>query len=83
VLRSIFGPVNNRGIWRIRSNKELADLYGEMDLETVIETLLLIWLGHVCRTEEQRDPKKVLEGRPGGRREGSHAQGGMIILNMM
>jgi hypothetical protein len=54
-----------------------------MDLATVIKTLRLIGLGHVCRTEEQRDPKKALEGRPGGRREGSHAQGGMIILKMM
>jgi hypothetical protein len=26
VLRRIFGPVNGRGIWRIRSNKELVNL---------------------------------------------------------
>jgi hypothetical protein len=27
VLRRISGPVNDRGIWRIRSSKELADIY--------------------------------------------------------
>jgi hypothetical protein len=69
VLRRIFGPVDDRGIWRIRSNKELADLYEEIDLTTVIKTCRLRWLGHVCRMKEQRDPKKVLEGKPEGRRK--------------
>jgi hypothetical protein len=45
-------------MWRIRSNKELADLYQEIDLATVIKTLQLRWLEHVCSMEEQRDPKK-------------------------
>jgi hypothetical protein len=57
-------------MWRIRSNKELADLYQEIDLARVITTLRLRWLGHVCRMEEHRDPKKkALEGKPGRRRE--------------
>jgi hypothetical protein len=58
LLRRIFGPVNDRGVWRIRSNKELADLYEELDLATVIKTLRLRCLGHVCRTEEQEIPKR-------------------------
>jgi hypothetical protein len=34
--------------------------------------------------EEQRDPKMALEGKPGeGGREGSHVQGGLIMLNMI
>jgi hypothetical protein len=57
------------GIWRIRSNKELADLYQEIDLATVIKTLRLRWLGHVCRMGEQRYPKKALDGKPGRRRK--------------
>jgi hypothetical protein len=69
VLRKIFGPVNDRGIWRIRSNKELAGLYQETQLATVIKTSRLRWLGYVCRMEEQRDPKKALGGKPGGRRK--------------
>jgi hypothetical protein len=69
VLRTTSGPVNNRGIWRIRSNKELADFYKEIELATVIKTMRLRCLGHVCRMEEQRDPKKALEGNTGGRRK--------------
>jgi hypothetical protein len=69
VLRRIFEPVNDRRLWRISSHKELAGLYEETDLETLIKTLRLRWLGHVCRMEEQRDLKKVLEGKPGGRRK--------------
>jgi hypothetical protein len=36
VLSRIFGPVNDRGKWSIISNNELADLYEEIDLATVI-----------------------------------------------
>jgi hypothetical protein len=69
VLQKIFGPVNDRGSWRMRSNKELTELYQDTDLVTVIKTLWLRWLGHICRMEEQKDPKKALEGTPGGRRK--------------
>jgi hypothetical protein len=34
--------------------------------------------------EEQRYPKKALEGKPGEEgREGSHVQGGLIMLRMI
>jgi hypothetical protein len=69
VLRKICGPVNYRGNWKIRSNKELSDLYQDTDLVTVIKILRLRWLGHICRMKEQRDPKKALEGKPGERRK--------------
>jgi hypothetical protein len=83
-LRRIFGPVNDRGIWGIRSNKELADLYEEIDLAILIKTLRLRWLGHVCTMEEHRNPKKDLEEKPGEEgREGSHVQGGLIMLKMI
>jgi hypothetical protein len=38
LLRRIFGPVNNREIWKTSSNKELADLYEEIDLTPAIIT---------------------------------------------
>jgi hypothetical protein len=68
VLRRIFGPVNDTGIWRKISIEEFADLYKETYLATVIKTLRLKWLGHASRMEEQRGPKKALEGKPGRRR---------------
>jgi hypothetical protein len=45
VLRRISEPVNDRGIQRIRSNKELADLYEEIDLATVI---LVVKMAGTC-----------------------------------
>jgi hypothetical protein len=56
-------------MWSIRSNKEVSDLYEEIDLATVIKTLQLRWLGHVCSREEQRDPKTALEGKHGWKKE--------------
>ena len=41
VLRRIFGLVNDRGEWRLRTNKEIYDLV------TVIKVQKLKWLGHV------------------------------------
>jgi hypothetical protein len=36
VLRRIFGPVNERDVWRIRSNQELRCVYQDLDLATTI-----------------------------------------------
>ena len=66
-MRRIFGPVNDSGVWRIRTNK-LADLYQETDLTTLIRIQRIKWLCHVRRMEEGREPKRALDGRPGGRR---------------
>jgi hypothetical protein len=30
-LRKIYGPVYDKGIWRIKTNKELIALYQELD----------------------------------------------------
>ena len=37
VLRRIFGPVNDRGEWELRTNEEIYELYNELDLVTVIK----------------------------------------------
>jgi hypothetical protein len=68
VLRKFFGPVNERNVWRIRSNQELRFMYQDLDLVTTIRKSRLKWLGHVHRMSSQRGPKMVLEGNPGGRR---------------
>jgi hypothetical protein len=41
-----------------------------MDLVTIIKTLRLKWLGHVNRMEDHREPKRALQGIPGGGRRG-------------
>jgi hypothetical protein len=44
VLRKIFGPVYDNGIWRIRTNKELMALYQELDTVAEIKKARLRWL---------------------------------------
>ena len=55
VLRRIFGPVTDNGVWRIRTNKE-PDLYQETDLITLIRIQHIKRLGHVQRMEKGREP---------------------------
>ena len=69
VLRRIFGPVNENDNWRIRTNKELHNLYQDIDLVTLIKTQRIKWLGHVNRMQNCRKPKRALEGKPGGKRK--------------
>ena len=37
VLHRIFGPIYDGNMWRIRTNEELYDLYGEANLVTAIK----------------------------------------------
>ncbi|PSN37777.1 hypothetical protein C0J52_15854 [Blattella germanica] len=52
VLRKIYGPVNDRGIWRIRNNNEIYNLYKEPNIIKVIKANRLRWLGHLHRSED-------------------------------
>jgi hypothetical protein len=68
VLRKIYGPVYDNGIWRIRTNKELMALYQELDTVAEIKKARLRWLGHVERMSENRVIKKLYMSKPEGRR---------------
>ena len=59
VLRKIYGPVNDRGIWRIRNNNEIYNLYKEPNIIKVIKANRLRWLGHLHRSEDNNPCKKV------------------------
>jgi len=37
VLRKIFGPICVAGYWRSRTNEEVRQLYGELDIVTEIK----------------------------------------------
>jgi hypothetical protein len=68
VLRKIYGPVYDNGIWRIRTNKELMALYQELDIVTEFKKVRFRWLGHVERMSENRVIKKLYMSKPKGRR---------------
>jgi hypothetical protein len=66
VLRKIYGPVYDNGIWRIRTNKELMVLYQELGTVAEIKKARLRWLGHVERMSEDRVTKKLYMSKPEG-----------------
>jgi hypothetical protein len=49
ILREIYGPVKENGVWRIGSYQELLDLCREADIISEIRTGRLRRLGHVER----------------------------------
>ena len=72
ILRRIYGPTQEEGCWRPRWNNELYSLCKEPDIVEDIKFRRLGWAGRIVRMEEQRIPKKVLNGnfrsvRPIGR----------------
>jgi hypothetical protein len=46
ILRKIYGPTNDNGVWRIRYNQELYGLYNEPDIIKIVKAARLRWLGH-------------------------------------
>jgi hypothetical protein len=72
ILRRIYGPTHERGCWHPRWNNELYSLYKEPNIVEDIKIRRLEWTGHIMKMEEERIPKKVLNGnfhttRPVGR----------------
>jgi hypothetical protein len=51
ILRKIYGPTNDNGVWRIRYNQELYGLYNEPDIIKMVKAARLRWLGHLYGTE--------------------------------
>ncbi|KAG8239415.1 hypothetical protein J437_LFUL012751 [Ladona fulva] len=68
MLRRIYGPVNSEGIWRIRWNHEISELYKEPKISTHIKLMRLWWAGHVQRMPETRVARKVFLESVGGKR---------------
>jgi hypothetical protein len=68
MLRKIYGPVYDNGIWRIRTNKELMVLYQELDIVAEIKKVRLRCLGHVERMSEDRVIRKLYMSKPEERR---------------
>ena len=63
VLGKIYGPVVDKGVWRIRYNNELCKIMGGEDMARFIEAQRIQWLGHVERMDETAMPKRVLKGK--------------------
>ena len=63
VLRKIYGPVVDKGVWRIRYNNELCKLLGGEDIVRFIKAQIIQWLCYVERMDGTAMPKRVLKGK--------------------
>jgi hypothetical protein len=68
ILRKICGLKSEQGVWRIRRNLEIHNMYKSPDIVTEIKVRRLEWLGHAIRMEDTRLPKVVFNAKPEGRR---------------
>ena len=70
ILRRITGPVYDveEGAWRRRHNQEIRDITKQPLISNYIRSQRLRWAGHVARMEEDRMPRRVMEGTLEGRR---------------
>jgi hypothetical protein len=62
VIRKIYGPVCEDGVWRVRSDLEINSLLQGEDIVLHAESLRLSWLGHVESMKSERTPKFLLNG---------------------
>jgi hypothetical protein len=55
-----YGSEAEQGIWRIKNNQQLRELYRIIDLEMYIKRRRLELLGYVIKTGQTRTAKKIL-----------------------
>jgi hypothetical protein len=70
VLRRIFGPKRDEvtGGWRKLHNEELHNLYSSPSIIRVIKSRRMRLSGHVARMEAKRNARRILVGKPEGKR---------------
>ena len=68
MLRKIFGPNNENGIWRIKTNQELDEIIKSKNIINFIRTQRLSWLGHIERMQGMRMLKAIYSWNPVSRR---------------
>jgi hypothetical protein len=64
VLRKIFGPTNENGIWRIKTNEELDKIIKHKNIINFTRAQRLGWLGHIERMQETRMVKAIHSWKP-------------------
>jgi len=72
-LRRVHGPVVELGIWRVRTDQELREIYKDLDIIADIKKMRFEWLGSVERMDQGRRDKKAVEiKRERSSRKGKH-----------
>jgi hypothetical protein len=52
ILRKVHGPAVQQGIWRIRNNHKIRELYKYLYIKIDIQNKGLEWTGHVLRRDQ-------------------------------
>jgi hypothetical protein len=69
ILRKIYGAVQIDGVWRRCYNKELYNLFNDVDIIERIKINRLRWAGHVIRRENEEIIKRIMLAKPEGKRK--------------
>jgi hypothetical protein len=64
----IFGPNNENGIWRIKSNQELDEIIKRKNIINFFRAQRLCWVGHIERMQGTRMVKAIYSWKPISRR---------------
>jgi hypothetical protein len=51
IWKKIFGPNNENGIWRVKTNQELDEIIKHKNIINFIQARRLSWLGHIERMQ--------------------------------
>jgi len=68
ILRRIYGPEIDKGEWRIRTNRELYQLYDEKDIVRFCKLSRLRWAGHFMLQDDDDLARRVLLSESEGKR---------------
>ena len=68
ILRKIFGPNNENGIWRIKTNQELDETIKHKNIINFIRAQRLSWFGHIERMQGTRMITAIYCWKPISRR---------------
>jgi hypothetical protein len=63
-LRRIFGAIKVNENWRKRHNKELKQMFGDLDILSFVRISRLEWIGYVNRMESKRTVSQVFNNNP-------------------
>jgi hypothetical protein len=66
ILRRIFGPKKEDGIWKLRTNKESTKLDNNPDIVAKLRGRIA-WLVHLIRMDQGQMVRKLFDGKLGGR----------------
>jgi len=56
----VFGEIKVKENWRKRNNKELLQLFGDLDMLSFVRINRLNWIGHVNGMDAKRNVRPVL-----------------------